>query len=361
MTAEEYAERYGDQPDIYGLIKPEKPKPEPSIGEKVVGAGEAALSTATAATGGLAGQIYGTLKGLAQEIKSGEFGTSEAADRIEDMAARMSQEFTYAPRTEAGQEYVGDIGEFGEQLAPLAGLGGMTAGVGRAAKIAGQKAAARPSVASRMPERRPIPMEVQRSEETGIPLTAGEASKSTPEGFSQLKAEQFLLEQSGEAGDLMRTIKLNQSREIKKYLEGLSPEDSGDVGAVVKQAIESRESAVKANRLNAYNQLAEVSKDADVGISGQPIRDAMPDAGEFRDFSAINPGQHKALTNLLAEFGLGRSIDGVPVEQLTVSNFERFRKRLNAIEKSDKEGNTSRIIGPIRKAADAEFLILQRS
>ena len=355
LTPEEYAAQYGDQPDIYGLMKPDEPKPEPSIGEKAIGAGEAALSTATAATGGLAGQIYGTLKGLAQEIKSGEFGTSEAADRIENMAAQMSQELTYAPRTETGQEYVEDIGELGEQLAPLAGLGGMTAGAGRAAKIAGQKAAARPSVASRMPERRPIPMEVQRSEETEIPLTAGEASKSTPEGFSQLKAEQFLLEQSGEAGDLMRTIKLNQSREIKKYLEGLSPGESGDIGQVVKQAIEARESSVKANRTQAYNKLAEVSEGADVGISGQPIRSALPDAGELRDFAAINSGQHKALSNLLSEFGIGPSVDGIPVEPLTVSNFERFRKRLNAIENSDKEGNTSRIVGPIRRAADEEF------
>lgn len=136
LTPDEYAAQYGDQPDIYGLMKPDEPKPEPSIGEKVVGAGEAALSTATAATGGLAGQIYGTLKGLAQEIKSGEFGTSEAADRIENMAAQMSQELTYAPRTETGQEYVEDIGEFGEQLAPLAGLGGELAMVGQTARTA---------------------------------------------------------------------------------------------------------------------------------------------------------------------------------------------------------------------------------
>lgn len=361
MTAEEYADRYGDEPDIYGLIKQPEPKPEASFGEKAIGAGEAALSAATGATAGTAGMIAGTLRGFAEEVRSGKFGTNEAADRIENYAAQMASELTYEPRTRQGQEYVKALGQAGESFAPLAGLGGMTAGVGRMAKVAGERAAMGYNAGRAPAAARVQPSEVIRSEQTGIPVTAGEAMKSTPEGFAQLKSEQFLLEQSGEAGDLMRTIKLNQSREIKKYLEGISPEDSGDVGAVVKQAIESRESAVKANRLNAYNQLAEVSKDADVGISGQPIRDAMPDAGDFRDFSAINPGQHKALTNLLAEFGLGRSIDGVPVEQLTVSNFERFRKRLNAIEKSDKEGNTSRIIGPIRKAADAEFEVAAKA
>lgn len=133
MTAEEYAERYGDEPDIYGLIKQPEPKPEASFGEKAIGAGEAALSAATGATAGTAGMIAGTLRGFAEEVRSGKFGTNEAADRIENYAAQMASELTYEPRTEKGREYVQELGELGAQAAPLAGLGGELAMIGQTA------------------------------------------------------------------------------------------------------------------------------------------------------------------------------------------------------------------------------------
>ena len=60
-------------------------QPEPTIGEEVVGAGETALTLGTGATTGAVGFIGGALKGLAEQILSGEFGTPEAAD-----AARSS-------------------------------------------------------------------------------------------------------------------------------------------------------------------------------------------------------------------------------------------------------------------------------
>lgn len=137
MTQQEFEARSGDVPDIYGEIIPQEPKPEPTIGEKALGVGEAALTAATGATGGTLGMIGGTLQGLAEEIRSGEFGSQEAADRIENRAAELMQSLTYAPRTETGREYVKDIGEAGEALAPLAGLAGpvqQAAQLGRAAR-----------------------------------------------------------------------------------------------------------------------------------------------------------------------------------------------------------------------------------
>lgn len=136
MTQEEFADRSGDIPDIYGEIAPQAPQEEPSFGEKLAGAGEAALTAATGATGGVAGMIGGTLKGLVEEIRSGEFGSKEAADRIEQSAADLMQKLTYEPRTEAGQEYVKDIGEAGAALAPLAGLSGPLQQAGQLGKAA---------------------------------------------------------------------------------------------------------------------------------------------------------------------------------------------------------------------------------
>lgn len=98
--------------------------PEPTLMEKVKGGGEAALTTVTGATGGTLGMIGGTLKGIANEILAGEFGSYDAANRIEQEAMKGMQALTYAPRTETGQEYVETIGEV---AAPLAAIAPMTA------------------------------------------------------------------------------------------------------------------------------------------------------------------------------------------------------------------------------------------
>jgi len=93
------------------------------LGEDYVGRGEALLSLITGATGGTAGMVGGTIGGVLKEIVEGEFGTRDAADRIEESATGASRALTYAPRTESGRETVQAIGE---TLAPLAALGPMT-------------------------------------------------------------------------------------------------------------------------------------------------------------------------------------------------------------------------------------------
>lgn len=134
MTEQQFTDRYGDIPDINGVITPQEPKPEPSMGEKALGLAEAGLTTASGATGGLLGMIGGTFQGLIDEIRSGEFGSNDAANRIEQRANELMGALTYQPRTETGQEYVQAVGEAGAQLAPLAGLGGPMTQMGQLAK-----------------------------------------------------------------------------------------------------------------------------------------------------------------------------------------------------------------------------------
>jgi len=121
------------------LIQPEQaPVQERTLGQMNEGVREAALTTATGATGGTAGMIYGTLNQLAKEIGEGKYGTREAANRVADSAAKFAEMLTYQPKTEAGKEYVQQIGEVGAQLAPLAGLTGemqMIAQSGRQAAL----------------------------------------------------------------------------------------------------------------------------------------------------------------------------------------------------------------------------------
>jgi len=88
-----------------------EPTPQTTIGEDIVGTGEAALTVATGAVGGTAGMIGGALKGLAEQILSGQFGTPEAVRAVQAAAAKGGEALTYAPRKQAGQERVGAIGE----------------------------------------------------------------------------------------------------------------------------------------------------------------------------------------------------------------------------------------------------------
>lgn len=111
--------RMDDQGNVLDFPQPEQPEPT-TIGQDIAGAGETALTMATGATGGVAGTIGGTIKGILDEMAAGKFGTQEAADRIEQAAANGGAALTYAPRTQAGQEQVQAVGE---ALAPLAALG----------------------------------------------------------------------------------------------------------------------------------------------------------------------------------------------------------------------------------------------
>lgn len=88
------------------------PEQAPGIGEQIVGAAETGGALVTGATTGALGMIHGTLKGLAEQILAGKFGTPEAAQAVQQAAVESQRAFTYAPRTEAGQaqtQAVGDV------------------------------------------------------------------------------------------------------------------------------------------------------------------------------------------------------------------------------------------------------------
>lgn len=92
---------------------------QPDLVSPAIGAGEAALTVGTGLTGGTAGMIGGMLKGMAEQILSGQFGTQQAAETIAESAGKGAEMFTYAPRTESGQRQVEAVGKAGAQLAPL--------------------------------------------------------------------------------------------------------------------------------------------------------------------------------------------------------------------------------------------------
>ncbi|NBX72677.1 MAG: hypothetical protein EBQ89_00055 [Alphaproteobacteria bacterium] len=77
--------------------------PPPSPTQQLIGAGEAALTTGTAALLGPVGALVGGARGVAQNILEGRFQTPDAQRLVEEAAARGAQAVTYQPRTEAGK------------------------------------------------------------------------------------------------------------------------------------------------------------------------------------------------------------------------------------------------------------------
>jgi hypothetical protein len=101
---------------------PAQDAPGPSLADTAIGTGEAALTTLTGATGGALGVLGGTLKGLAEQILSGKFGTPEAARMVEQSAMQGAQALTYEPRTESGREQAAAVGETLQNILPVAAV-----------------------------------------------------------------------------------------------------------------------------------------------------------------------------------------------------------------------------------------------
>jgi hypothetical protein len=121
-----------------------KPAPakEPTLAEKAIGAGEAALSTITGATTGTAGMVGGAIGGLAGAVMSGDFGTQEGVRRVEQSAAEGAQALTYRPRTESGQDQAAAVGSVMQAAVPLVPLAPQLAQAGQAVRAAAPAASA---------------------------------------------------------------------------------------------------------------------------------------------------------------------------------------------------------------------------
>lgn len=93
-------------------------KPEANFIQDAVGLAETIGTLGTGATTGTLGYIQGVGTGLVDSIAAGEFGTQKGVERVADAAARYSQRGTYIPKTQAGQEIAGAVGEAAAMLPP---------------------------------------------------------------------------------------------------------------------------------------------------------------------------------------------------------------------------------------------------
>lgn len=96
-------------------VTAERAKPQPTLGDKALGVGEAALSTLTGLFSGIQAPVAGLAKSALGMVPDAEQETT-----------RLMQQQTYQPRTEKGQDYTANVGQFmNDVLAPL-GPGNLT-------------------------------------------------------------------------------------------------------------------------------------------------------------------------------------------------------------------------------------------
>lgn len=144
MSREETLSNAQDLPpyDEQGNYIPEAPRPEqpsPSMMENLQGVGETALTLGTGLTSGAVAGAAGFGKGLYDVVSSGQYGTPEGAQAVQAKTEEYMQKGTYAPKTERGQEFVGNVGEIAQQALPLTGLGSMVAAGVPSANVLGSQ------------------------------------------------------------------------------------------------------------------------------------------------------------------------------------------------------------------------------
>ncbi|MDU4393284.1 MAG: glycoside hydrolase family 104 protein [Acinetobacter ursingii] len=264
---------------------PQTQTPDRSLTDSLKGLGEAGLTTLTGATTGALGMIGGTATQAAREIAGGNFGTPEAANRIAQNAAESAGDLTYAPRTQAGQDYVQTIADVTE---PLAALTPATAELGLAAQAA-RGAVPQATVTAQRAGQAIAPVVERTTQAVQRPIQATsnaiqsgvENLKSavgltqtpdapTPANISAAQVDQSTVRQAL-AQDLPYAPELTQgqlTRDPKQLKFEVETSKDGDLGAPIRQRYEQQHQVMQQN-LDAFIDMtgAKATTMRDTGIS----------------------------------------------------------------------------------------------
>lgn len=104
------------------VVRQPEPRPEPTIGEMVIGGAEAARALVTGATTGAIGGAKGFAEGVYDLARSGKYGTREGAQQLAASVTQGMQGGTIMPKTETGQRYLQNVAQAAEPLAHLGAL-----------------------------------------------------------------------------------------------------------------------------------------------------------------------------------------------------------------------------------------------
>jgi hypothetical protein len=346
--------------------------PEPTFVDQAIGAGETGLALATGATGGAMGMIGGTLKGLAEQILSGKFGTAEAQRAVEQSASSGAQALTYAPRGQVGQERVAQAGALMQNVLPITPLTGeltMAAQGARTAAPAIAAAAQRGTQAAQQVAQRaaaPVQRAAQGVGELvgigGAESTAGRGSvgaAATPQAlqrqvisesmpvpfkgesaltkgmlsrdYEQLKFEKETAK-LGEVGAPLRARTENISETVLQNFDALVDKpgpltlNARDIGRGVDQAIFNKANVAKRKITKAYDE-AKTAGELQQPVEMLPLAGRLDDLAKFEGVATnIAPIKREAVRlGAVAVDDTGATIP----QKITLENSELLRQFVN--------------------------------
>jgi hypothetical protein len=353
------------------------PPRQPTLGQQLVAAGETALTFGTAATGGTLGTIGGVLKGLSEQILSGQFGTPEAMKAVEQAAAAGGQALTYQPRTETGQEMTQSAGQFLATALPpvlpvIAAPGqlvqtartsvpvvqatarrGATAAQ-QAARATGQVLARpvqtattavretlgiEPSAPAPIPGRVSVgaaatPVELQRvatAEQLGFVGPAGLTAGQRTRNFDDLKFEKETAK-LGDVGAPLRERVSNQTANLLQQFDAMVDRtepllvDVRDIGKAVDKAVVNKAEVQRRRVNNAYTKAREDGSMLEP-VTLDALATAAADVQRFEGVAAnVAPIRREALRlGVLAEDADGNLI----AQARTIDDTELLRQFVN--------------------------------
>ena len=355
--------------------------PPPSPTQQLIGAGEAALTTGTAALLGPVGALVGGARGVAQNILKGEFQTPDAQRLVEEAAARGAQAVTYQPRTEAGKEQVGAIVEAVEAakippFVPIAGPAGTLRPATRAARevteVAVQpavQAAGRAVEAVRdlVPGARP-PMaaggavgaagtplaQMRQAAAAELPVPVQYTKGQRERTFEQQRFEQEIAK-NPELGAPIRERLMQQQQQVAQNLDsfidqtGAEIRDVRQAGITVVEALRSQLAQDK-NRVRALYRDAEKAGETQEAVDLAPLANYLNTNRAGRTSAPI-------LSTIAGELevrgvGTGSLANGtLTATQATLGQVEELRKAVNKFVKSN-DPNDVRVGAEIKKVID---------
>ena len=342
--------------------QPEK-KDNQSFLDSAIGAGEAALTTATGATGGLVGGAIGNIEGAIQ-YALGNMDENQA----QELASRYANYLTYQPETEAGQNLVKDIAEIAGSLPPVLGATPVPQLAGAARSVSQTGQATRGAIDSAVPQlsqqsvsksigAAETPKELLRrvaADNLPVPikLTKGQETQDLP----QQKFERETAKT--EIGGDLRQRYTEQNKQINQNIDAFIDEtgtqlpdiqSSTQTGAYVDKALRSRAAADKVKIRQAYKD-AEKSVEADELVDISEVSKYLEENSSGASTAPIMSVVEKEVKKQ----GLGSgTIEGgdFVIGDMTLKQSEQLRKVINKFTKQD-DANDIRVASELKNIID---------
>ena len=378
---------------IPGVEVTRAPSAEPSVVDRVIGAGEAAMQAGTAMTSGAAGMVLGGIGAsldARQKIMSGEMTPLQANKYVEQRSAERAAGWTYQPRTDAGRDASEVVGRAMQQLIPIAGLPMQAAALAQAAKPiavaavdaarsvpsavgqAAQAVSARVGQASQALAEQPAQgrfgsvgaagadqaaqrIATAQALPVPIPLTRGQATRS----FEQLRFEGETAK-SPTTGAPLRERAAQQNAALASNFEamidatGARAPNVVETGRAVDQAL-VRAAASKKAEFRAKYKAAEAAGEMEEPVSMAPVVDFLQ-----QNASANAPELAGGVLGLaqreLIRLGGAEVVDGVLVPRdLPLKSVELVRRQVgNAMDSAPANATNMRAGVQLRDVIDRQ-------